>query len=72
MQSGTVLSSAFHYIPQDEASYTGLSLAKNLNCQWCQEEALLECLQGMNASDILAGQSPGMRWMPTIVYNKES
>ena len=66
MQSGVTLSPGWHLITQDEASSWGYAFAKNLDCQWCSEEALVECLQNKSTTEIAYGEIGGTKWMPTI------
>ena len=66
MQSGVTLSPGWHSISQEEASSWGYAFAKNLDCQWCSEEALVECLQNKSAIEVANGGIEGTRFMPTI------
>ena len=71
LQSGVVLAPSWHFIPSEEASFYGTSMANILNCT--SEEDYLECLQSKDPNEILQAEpsiyglsSRLITWMPTI------
>ena len=71
LQSGVVLAPTWHFIPTEEATFYGTSMATLLNCT--SEEDYLECLQSKDPNAILQAEpsvyglsSRVSIWMPTI------